>query len=213
MADQTILPPDLKARLKASYDAIAPKYNEWTASHSTTRLHYLGLLLGRLPASTASRPVAVLEIGCGHGVPVTQVLLSQPSFTVTANDLSSAQIALARASLQAEAANGRLTLIEGDMLALDFAPGSFDAVVGMYSHSPAARRAGGDAGQDRIVAAAGRMDAGELWGGGVGGVGGKEMARGGRGVDVLERLGARGVLGEGEGGRTGGRRGGDDGRC
>ncbi|KAI9677231.1 MAG: hypothetical protein M1822_008180 [Bathelium mastoideum] len=144
-------PADLKTRLKASYDAIAPKYNKWTIPHSSTRLRYLDQLLSYLPTTTTSSsspptPVSVLEIGCGCGVPTTQKLLSYPNFSVTANDLSSAQIALARASLLPDdppgAAHGRLTLLEGDMLALDFAPASFDAVVGMYSiiHLPRAEQ-------------------------------------------------------------------------
>lgn len=139
MAEQSTAPPnpnppneapaDLKSRLKASYDAIAPKYNEWTVPHSTARLTYLDQLLTRLPTTA---PVSVLELGCGYGVPVTQKLLSYPHISVSANDLSSAQIALARESLM-PTAGGRLTLLEGDMLALEFAPGSLDAVVGMYS--------------------------------------------------------------------------------
>ena len=159
MAEQITAPPnvtssdnpptDLKSRLKASYDAIAPKYNEWTIPHSTTRLRYLDQLLEHLPTGASSSsppaPVSVLELGCGSGIPVTQKLLSHPNFSVTANDLSSAQIALARARLLADTpspAHRRLTLLEGDMLALDFAPASFDAVVGMYSiiHLPRAEQ-------------------------------------------------------------------------
>ena len=156
MTDQTAPPPDskpldkgptdLKSRLKASYDAIAPKYNEWTIPHSTTRLHYLDQLLSRLPTTSASTPVSVLELGCGHGIPVTQKLLSYPNFTVTANDLSSAQLALARTNLLPDspgaAAHGRLTLVEGDMLTLDFPPTTLDAVIGMYSiiHLPRAEQ-------------------------------------------------------------------------
>ncbi|CRK33947.1 hypothetical protein BN1708_006210, partial [Verticillium longisporum] len=148
MADQTAPPADLKARLKASYDAIAPKYNEWTVPHSATRVHYLNQLLDRLPSpesdgngDAAAAAVSVLEIGCGHGLPVTQTLLARPNTTVTANDLSSAQIALARRNL-ASADVARLTLVEGDMLALDLAPASLDAVVGMYSiiHLPRAEQ-------------------------------------------------------------------------
>jgi ubiquinone/menaquinone biosynthesis C-methylase UbiE len=128
-------PVDLKSRLKASYDAIAPKYSEWTVPHSATRLNYLNQLLARLPTTT-SAPISVLELGCGNGVPVSEKLLSYPNFSVTANDLSSAQLALARANLLPDPpgpAHGRLTLLEGDMLALNFSPESFDAVVGMYS--------------------------------------------------------------------------------
>ena len=134
-------PADLKFRLKASYDAIAPRYNEWTIPHSTTRLHYLDQLLGRLPTTTTSSsspstPVSVLELACGYGIPVTQELLSKPNFFITANDLPSAQVALARANLLPDPpgpAHGRLTLLEGDMLAPNFGPATFDAVVGMYS--------------------------------------------------------------------------------
>ena len=140
-------PADLKSRLKASYDAIAPRYNEWTTPHWTTRLHYLDKLLGRLPpaSSPSFTPVSVLELGCGCGVPVTQKLLSHPNFSVTANDLSSTQLALARASLLPDPpgpARGRLTLLEGDMLALDFNPATFDAVVAMYTiiHLPRAEQ-------------------------------------------------------------------------
>ncbi|KAL9620225.1 MAG: hypothetical protein Q9160_005234 [Pyrenula sp. 1 TL-2023] len=155
MAEETTLPPnreptsdqptDLKTRLKASYDAIAPKYNQWTIPHSTTRLHFLDQLLDRLPSTSASNPVSVLELGCGCGLPVTEKLLSHPTFSVTANDLSSAQLALARASLLPDPPgpnDGRLTLLDGDMLALDFAPMTFDAVVGMYSiiHLPRAEQ-------------------------------------------------------------------------
>ncbi|MCJ1314206.1 hypothetical protein MMC25_007886 [Agyrium rufum] len=147
------VPADLKSRLKASYDAIAPRYNEWTVPHSTTRIRYLDQLLNHLPTTTTtntgtsspSSPVSVLELGCGNGAPVTQKLLSHPSFSITANDISSAQLALALASLLPDLsspAHGRLTLLEGDMLALDFAPAIFDAVVGMYSiiHLPRAEQ-------------------------------------------------------------------------
>ena len=148
------IPADLKTRLKASYDAIALRYNEWTIPHSTTRLHYLDQLLSHLP-TTSSTPVRILELGCGAGIPVTQKLLEYPNFFVTANDLSGVQIALARENLlfydavstsasagdAASASNtrteaetiSRLTLIENDMLALAFPHSSFSAVVGMYS--------------------------------------------------------------------------------
>lgn len=127
---QYTAPSDLKSRLKASYDAIAPRYNEWTVPHSATRLRYLDQVLAHLPTTS---PASLLELGCGSGVPVTQKLLSHANFTVAANDLSSAQVALARANLQADAIADRLTLLEGDMLALEFAPASLDAVLGFYS--------------------------------------------------------------------------------
>jgi len=118
------VPDDLKARIKTSYDAIAPEYNEWTVSHSPQRMIYLEKLLQLLPAEAS-----VLELGCGAGVPVTERLLVFPGFTVTANDLSSTQISMAKTKLGED----RVSWREGDMMSLDFPKASFDAVVGFYS--------------------------------------------------------------------------------
>ncbi len=128
---------DLKARLKASYDAIAPKYNEWTIPHYRHRLEYLDKLLCLLPLSDPSKSVHVLELGCGCGLPVTQKLLSYPNISVTANDLSGKQIELAKSNLLGNPHNdatvARLMLNEGDMTALSFPKSSFDAVLAFYS--------------------------------------------------------------------------------
>lgn len=140
----------MKARLKASYDAIAPKYNEWTIPHSTQRLKYLRKLLERLPLADSSRKLRVLELGCGCGIPVTQELLSHPTIAVIANDLSSTQIQLARENLAESPGVGsddddeRLSFREGDMNAvLSFPEASLDAVLGLYSiiHLPRAEQA------------------------------------------------------------------------
>lgn len=132
-------PVNLKSRLEASYDAIAKRYNDWTIPHTAERLRYLDKLLDHLPKQTSSitEAVSVLELGCGAGVPVTQKLLSYPNFSVVANDLSSVQLALARANLRIDpkADDSRLKLLPGDMLALDFEPAAFNAVVAMYSIS------------------------------------------------------------------------------
>ncbi|KAK0704578.1 S-adenosyl-L-methionine-dependent methyltransferase [Lasiosphaeris hirsuta] len=128
-------PPDLKARLKASYDAIAPAYNAWSSVHNSLRLRYLSKLLALLPPNDSpSPPLAVLELGCGAGTPVTETLVASPggqSFHVTANDLSSTQIALGQAHLASHA--DRVTWLQGDMMTLEFADGSFDAIVALYS--------------------------------------------------------------------------------
>lgn len=90
------IPPDLKSRLKESYDAIAPAYNAWMQQHNALRLRYLAKLLDLLalppptpttptpalapaptedsPASanndrpTRGRMISALELGCGAGV-------------------------------------------------------------------------------------------------------------------------------------------------
>ncbi|KAH9886831.1 S-adenosyl-L-methionine-dependent methyltransferase [Xylariomycetidae sp. FL2044] len=130
-------PVDDKERLKQSYDAVADKYNAWTAPHSAQRLRHLAKLRELLNNSgQGSQGYNFLELGCGHGVPITQELLSVPGATVTANDLSTTQIELARKNLTgAVGAEGmsRLSLVQGDMMGLSFPDASLDAVLGFYS--------------------------------------------------------------------------------
>ncbi|KAF2003760.1 methyltransferase domain-containing protein [Amniculicola lignicola CBS 123094] len=132
------IPPDLKARLKDSYDAIAPQYNKtFTPISDPLRLKYLSTLLAELKPSTnpTSSPQKVLELGCGAGLPITKALLDHPSPTLhlTSNDLSSTQITLARENLAAYEEAARLDLVQGDMLALSFPPSTFTAVLAFYS--------------------------------------------------------------------------------
>ncbi|KAF1832070.1 methyltransferase [Decorospora gaudefroyi] len=127
------IPPNLKARMKASYDAIAEDYNtEFYKIADTLRIDYLGRLVALLQ-SNGNDTAAVLELGCGAGVPATKYLLEQekPVFTLTGNDISTTQLNLARSNLAQY--HDRLTLLEGDMLALSFPAANFDAVTGFYS--------------------------------------------------------------------------------
>ena len=117
---------EIKSRLKASYDAIAPRYNAWTEKAHPVRLRFLEKLLPRL---SSTENASVLELGCGAGALTTKWLASLPNVHVTANDLSPNQIAIAREKL----ANQSVTLIAGDMMELSFAANQFDAVVAMYS--------------------------------------------------------------------------------
>ncbi|GAW11970.1 hypothetical protein ANO14919_013240 [Xylariales sp. No.14919] len=126
---------NLKERVKASYDAIASTYNEWTVPHSKERMAYLDKALGYL--SLPAQPT-FLELGCGCGLPVTKALLAHAGgkAKVIANDLSSTQLSLARANLLSgpdDEAARRLELVEGDMNALAFEAGSFDLVAAFYS--------------------------------------------------------------------------------
>ncbi|KAJ5439193.1 uncharacterized protein N7458_010191 [Penicillium daleae] len=123
----------LKADIKKAYDAIAPKYLTWTESTHKVRLSYLNTLLQNVNSTAAAAPSSqphkhILELGCGAGVPVTQHLSTLPNTSVTANDISETQIALARERLPES-----VTLIQGDMMELSFENGSFDAVLAMYS--------------------------------------------------------------------------------
>lgn len=129
------VPENLKARLRDSYDAIAEDYTAWSTRTADVRLGYLHKLLALLSPAHDD----VLEIGCGAGIPTTETLLAHgPALRITANDLSSSQIALGKASLEKVAGAGagagdRVAWVHGDMLGLDFPDGSFDVVLGFYT--------------------------------------------------------------------------------
>ena len=118
----------LKADMKKAYDSMAPTYLTWTESNHDERLLRLSPLLKDLEANGQESKASVLELGCGAGVPCTQLLASNPRISVTANDISSAQIALARERLPSD-----VNLIEGDMMGLEFGAEKFDTVLAMYS--------------------------------------------------------------------------------
>jgi SAM-dependent methyltransferase len=119
--------------MKASYDAIAEKYNkEFYKVDDPLRKDYLGRLVAQLQ-SNGNDTAKVLELGCGAGVPATKFLLDieKPLFNITGNDISTAQLDLARSNLAQY--TDRLTLVENDMLALSFSAATFDAITGFYS--------------------------------------------------------------------------------
>jgi SAM-dependent methyltransferase len=93
------------------------RYAEWVAS--------LASLL---------RPGArVLDLGCGNGIPATRALCDL-GLQVIGVDFSAVQLRRARRLVPAAA------LVQADMAALEFAPGSLDAVVAFYAliHVPLA---------------------------------------------------------------------------
>jgi len=114
-------PDDPKQIVARGYDHIAERYVTWAAGvRVRERDHYTGVLLDALPVGAA-----VLELGCGAGTPTTRRLAER--FAVTGVDISARQIALARRAVP------QATLIHADMTALEFSPGSFDAVCGFYA--------------------------------------------------------------------------------
>lgn len=118
-------PQDPKAVVRSGYDQMADTYLNWTTAIDSPRLKYLEKLLSKLPDSSTAR---VLELGCGAGVPGTQTLAKQCR-EVVANDISDAQIKLARVNVP----NANVQFIREDMTQLHFDPGSLDAVVAFYS--------------------------------------------------------------------------------
>lgn len=121
----------IKENIRKAYNDIADVYLEWTTPSHGVRLSHLNTLLNALDSTPASgeEKKNILELGCGAGVPCTQVLASRADLKITANDISDSQIALAKARLPTE----NTTLIQGDMMALEFNDSHFDAVLAMYS--------------------------------------------------------------------------------
>ncbi|KAE9368091.1 S-adenosyl-L-methionine-dependent methyltransferase [Stipitochalara longipes BDJ] len=111
-----------KQIVEDGYDHMAARYLEWTTSQPSPRTTYLEKLLALL--SKDIKPKA-LELGCGAGVPGTQILAA--SCDVTANDISKAQIELAKKNVPGA------TFVHGDIMSLEFEKGAFDAVVAFYS--------------------------------------------------------------------------------
>lgn len=110
-----------KRVVETGYDRMAESYLATKNPDDPTTLAALDGLASELPPGAA-----VLDLGCGAGVPVTRRLASR-GFTVTGVDVSARQLALARRHVPAA------NLIKADMTALTFDAEAFDAVVAFYS--------------------------------------------------------------------------------
>ncbi|KAI0517508.1 methyltransferase [Xylaria bambusicola] len=112
-----------------AYDNITQWYLQWVEGQKSPRDRYAKRLLDEMPPSPS-----ILELGCGPGVPVLQLLLHKGA-RVVANDISTKQIEMAKARFPAA------ELIAGDMTALSFEPESFDGAISLYTlfHLPRAK--------------------------------------------------------------------------
>src|SRR5829696_8328822 len=112
--------PDPKEIVRRGYDALSHRYRADDAGEG----HYAGWLAGlreRLPPGGA-----VLDLGCGAGVPVARALAAA-GFAVTGVDLSQLQVERARWLVPGA------TFLRADATRVEFPPGSFDAVVCLYT--------------------------------------------------------------------------------
>jgi cyclopropane fatty-acyl-phospholipid synthase-like methyltransferase len=114
--------------VQRGYDQCALAY---AAARATEPPAALVQLAARLPAGAA-----VLDIGCGCGMPVASWLAER--FEVTGVDISAAQVQLARVHAP------RIRIVHGDVMAMDLPPRSFDAIVSFYTifHLPREEHAG-----------------------------------------------------------------------
>ncbi len=112
---------DPRKLVARSYDKIGPRYERHAlASRTEERERYLQAFFDLVPEGSA-----VLDLGCGTGIPMTARLARQYVGTVV--DVSRRQIRLARRNVPSAA------FICSDMATLGLAPASMDAVFASYS--------------------------------------------------------------------------------
>jgi 2-polyprenyl-3-methyl-5-hydroxy-6-metoxy-1,4-benzoquinol methylase len=118
--------------VEAGYDRIAEHYLSTKDPEDPLALGALEDLASLLPPEAA-----VLDVGCGAGVPVTRWLADR-GFAVTGVDVSAKQLELARKNVPEG------TFFKADMTKVTFAPEAFDAVVAFHSiiHVPRAGHPG-----------------------------------------------------------------------
>ena len=110
-----------KRVVETGYDRMAESYLATKNPDDPTTLATLGDLAAELPPGGA-----VLDLGCGAGVPVTR-WLAERGFALTGVDISARQLALARRHVP------EASFVKADMATLTFGAETFEAVVAFYS--------------------------------------------------------------------------------
>jgi ubiquinone/menaquinone biosynthesis C-methylase UbiE len=110
-----------KRTVQAGYDELSPRYLAWaSAIEDDPRGRFTDELVRRL-----DKGARVLDVGCGAGLPQTKELAER--FDVVGVDISEKQLGLARENVPAA------MFVRADLSAIEFEPGSFDAVAAYYS--------------------------------------------------------------------------------
>lgn len=122
---------DPKAIIESGYDTVAEQYLSTFGEGvvDDPRVRFVGELADRLADGDS-----VLELGCGAGVPATELLAQR--FDVLGVDISAGQLALAARRVPGA------RFLKADMTRLDLPEDSFDAVTAFYSfnHIPRAEQ-------------------------------------------------------------------------
>ena len=109
-----------KRIVEGGYDRIAEEYTRARKRMGRRDKKYLSLLLEHLPDGSR-----VLDLGCGSGVPITELLVEH--YDVTGVDISRRQIHLARKQVP----EGNFFI--GDMTEVSFPDGAFDAIISLLA--------------------------------------------------------------------------------
>jgi SAM-dependent methyltransferase len=130
-ADPGPAQPDQADLVRRGYDALSYRYRADDADPGEYAPWLERLLLLLPPAA------AVLDLGCGCGVPVARTLAAA-GHHVTGVDISEVQVRRARALVPAA------TFIQADATGAEFGDDSFDAIVSLYAliHMPLAAQPG-----------------------------------------------------------------------
>ena len=107
--------------VESGYDLMAEQYLATKSGDDPLSKEALEDLASLLPPAAA-----VLDLGCGAGVPATR-WLAERGFAVTGVDVSAMQLDLARTHVP------EATFVKADMAEVCFEPGTFDAVVAFHS--------------------------------------------------------------------------------
>jgi cyclopropane fatty-acyl-phospholipid synthase-like methyltransferase len=106
--------------VQSGYDLVADRYAALEAEDETwPRMRWLEKLLAVLDDGSE-----VLDVGCGNGLPATRAIAERHK--ATGIDLSAAQIDRARRNVP------DAKLIQGDLMTVDIAADSYDAIAAFY---------------------------------------------------------------------------------
>ncbi len=109
-----------KRAVETGYDRVAEQYLSTKDPEDELTLDALAELACILPPEAA-----VLDLGCGAGIPATRWLAER--FTLTGVDISAKQLELARRNVPGA------SFLKADMTDPNFAPETFEAVVALHS--------------------------------------------------------------------------------
>ena len=150
-----MLPALDQRTLEAVYDRVARRY-DWQHAFFTARADQRGR---RLLVQQAVRPGDCV-LDCGAGTGSTARLAAQrvgPGGRVTLFDLSGGMLTVARERARRAGVLERCTFLRGDLHALPFADGAFDAALSTYSLCPVTHPVQGALEMLRVVKPGGRV--------------------------------------------------------